>query len=72
MTEEQAKKTRCCGGEGCGTKREVKRTEPPYNDTYVRFCIGSACMGWRVNDVADRIEQGISIFGGYCGIAGRP
>ena len=37
-TEKEALKKHCCGPVGCG-KIEV-------ND-HTRYCIGSACMGWR-------------------------
>lgn len=54
MTEDDAKKKRCCGPEGCGQLRFVELTR-------VRFCIGSECMAWRCATA--------SIRSGYCGLA---
>jgi hypothetical protein len=61
MTEDQAKLTRCCGPEGCGIRRRedlerVRRERGQHNtdaelfaalQLAPRYCIGSACMGWR-------------------------
>ncbi len=77
MTEGEAKTTRCCGDEGCGIKREIRKQEAPFNEFYARFCIGSACMAWRwvtlygESDFGERIAE-ISKTDGYCGLAGKP
>ena len=44
MTEDQARITQCCGGEGCGYVNP---------DDNIRYCIGSACMAWREVEGAD-------------------
>lgn len=38
MSEQDAKKKRCCGPEGCG---KVHKSSGPH-----RWCIGSLCMAW--------------------------
>ena len=80
MTEEEAKKKRCCGPDGCGS---------PFFDGYgTRTCIGSACMAWRwdgqanVGPSKDRLPwvEGNERDGytpvaerrGHCGLAGEP
>lgn len=89
MTEEQAKLTRCCGPEGCGAPRQedidaIKRSrEPRTTDAELlsalallpRYCIGSACMGWRA--ISKTTQIGGRDFPslepsdrGYCGLAG--
>lgn len=89
MTEDQAKLTRCCGPEGCGIRRRedlerVRRERGQHNtdaelfaalQLAPRYCIGSACMGWRWNGafllpndpfpISDRYD-------GRCGLAGPP
>lgn len=87
-TEEEARKSRCCGPKGCGrseyaaTEVEVNTDETTFRDfkTTVHFtqhwCIASECMAWRP-EVQDQSD---SPFGGqetptgrgYCGLAGRP
>lgn len=81
MTEDEAKKTRCCGPEGCGAKSSYDNK---------RFCIASACMAWRwtvcggpfsavpwmAADLAEaeRVSNDAdgAVIGGYCGLAGSP
>lgn len=83
MTEDQAKLTRCCGPEGCGIRRRedlerVRRERGQHNtdaelfaalQLAPRYCIGSACMGWRW-----RVTPSAACVGapesGYCGHAG--
>jgi len=81
MTEEQAQRTRCCGPEGCGFTRKVKRADAPHDEIVVRFCLGSACMAWRhapvsftqVNDNGKTVQiEGRSYTDFYCGLAGKP
>lgn len=44
MSEDEAKATgRCCGPEGCGSAGDPEYDGGPVT----RWCIGSACMGWR-------------------------
>lgn len=43
LTENEAKEKRCCGPVGCGRKPSAALTSASDD----RFCIGSACMGWR-------------------------
>ena len=40
LTEDQAKDKRCCGPDDCGVRRPLQSIE--------RYCIGSACMAWRL------------------------
>lgn len=77
MTQEEAKATRCCGPTGCGEQRIY---DPNTGDT-ARYCIASACMGWRWQpqgsmDNPTRVPGGgtqqIKRVIGYCGLAGRP
>jgi len=64
MTENEAKTKHCCGPEGTGSKG------PPDNDgTCDRYCIGSACMAWRVKRLPDGDQYG---FCGLVGLAGKP
>lgn len=49
MTEEEAKRTRCCGPQGCGALRADKRTNATGQKVAItsRWCVGSACMAFR-------------------------
>jgi hypothetical protein len=50
MTEEEAKKMRCCGPQGCGGwngNSNAGEAVFGYASEPIRFCIGSACMAWR-------------------------
>lgn len=77
LTEEDARKTRCCGPPGCGN---------------ARVCIASECMAWRWQMISDHrvgayldhegavswlVEKGYYTKSapptarGYCGLAGK-
>lgn len=60
MTEDEAKEARCCGPEGCGREDAFR----------VRWCIGSACMAWRWDDVDAPREGPHASASGHCGLAG--
>ena len=61
MTEDEAKKKRCCGPQYCGHGR--RNTD----DIYDMWCVGSLCMAWRVTPkYAEKPNHG------YCGLAGKP
>lgn len=52
MTEDEAKKMRCCGPPGCGAPTEVithlsDGTTTGHTDYSRRVCVGAGCMGWR-------------------------
>lgn len=67
MTEEQARVTQCCGGEGCGYVNP---------EDGIRYCVGSFCMAWRWKVKVDiRIlvtVHLVSTTDGFCGLAGKP
>lgn len=46
-TEEEARKTRCGGPEGCGAWVHEDDAPDMPNNGYVRYCIASDCMAWR-------------------------
>ena len=46
LTEEEAPNTRCCGPEGCGTKRRLAGS----SGNWERYCIASKCMAWKWDD----------------------
>ena len=80
MTEDEAKTKRCCGPEGCGEEHSANTT----GFTTARYCIGSACMGWRFSLTAKPTPHStggitemvhtitLSTTEGYCGHAGKP
>lgn len=90
MTEEEARKTRCCGPQGCGKVQDYDVHRNSVGDTigqsFLRFCIGSACMAWRRlprpeydPDVQRQYHgsslediEGMNLSAGYCGLAGKP
>lgn len=80
MTEDKAKKTRCCGPAGCGFG--IRNDE----DIYESWCIASKCMAWREHGYRDEYgkwfvpskswsnthtSSGTEAHG-YCGLAGKP
>jgi hypothetical protein len=88
MTEDEAKKTRCCGPEGCGGN-----ALDAHSGTTGRHCIGSVCMAWRWTrpDWTPPITGEVQLPGvmrwyvngrevgpppsdteGHCGLAGKP
>jgi hypothetical protein len=91
MTEEEAKKTRCCGPQGCGEWSSYSNNDGEsvfgYVGEPIRFCIGTACMGWRWRTIKnpdwkepnhmafpphDRSNEYIkSKDDGFCGLAGQ-
>jgi hypothetical protein len=57
VTEEEAKRKRCCGPDQCG--------EVPFGgDLDKRYCIGEQCMAWRYALIAND--------SGYCGLVRKP
>lgn len=86
MNEDEAKTMRCCGPSGCGISLDspdaFKQTTGARH--YARFCIGSACMAWRLKNASnltmadfdkltpeERKDMRIKNEG-YCGLAGKP
>lgn len=63
MIEDEAKQKLCCGPEGCGrgAKAYAGGNNGPDIVYVKRYCVGSACMAWR-------LEMG---GGGRCGLADR-
>ncbi len=73
-TEKQARKTKCCGPEGCGS-------------IYDHYCIASKCMAWQWLEATYRVagveggqeyntpmsqpEATEKVERGYCGLAGK-
>lgn len=77
MTEDEAKAKRCCGPAGCGETHDTMQHKQSLYMAAVeihaasvallpRFCMGSACMAWRWNDVRDWGQKSV----GYCGLRG--
>lgn len=85
-TEEQARQTRCCGGEKCGTYIFVADEEQdPMAETrgeWHHMCIASECMAWRWDGfyTSDNRKAATGVpyrpgeveEKGYCGLAGKP
>lgn len=67
MTEEEARKTRCCGPQGCGKVQDYDVHRNSVGDaigqSLLRFCVGSACMAWRRMPKAHFDVRGLSSFG---------
>ena len=78
MTEEEAKKKRCCGPSGCGRHMEVvdtpdlQREHAEYASHLESFCIASVCMAWRWSGWSkDESGHDVLPLQGYCVLAGK-
>lgn len=95
MTEEEAKTKRCCGPSGCGFTTGAEN-HIAYHDgstgelmaavVPIRWCIGSACMGWRrlprpeydpdvqlqYHGSSLKDIERMKLSAGFCGLAGKP
>lgn len=87
LTEEDAKKKRCCGPEGAGasvmTTISMQDNRAIPAPGYPRYCIASECMAWRKHfEFVDAVTGGVPnpMFSftecrdsgkGYCGLAGE-
>lgn len=79
MTEEEAKTKACvAGNRGVGEWRN-ETPDDPFGGRY--YCIGSACMAWRWENLSDKERLHIRAatkfeipfnYVGYCGLAGKP
>ena len=69
LTEEEARKLRCCGPSGCGLSH--------VGETW-RRCVASECMAWQWEEFKATGNMSLDMLrfesqrGGYCGLAGKP
>lgn len=76
MTEDEAKKKRCCGPRGCGV--ESNSDDQPLE--WLRYCVASKCMAWRWSYPPEMAEYDkiatpnrvARLTAGYCGLGGKP
>ena len=81
-TEEEARKSRCCGPHGCGHWEYEPMGNMAPDEGCLRYCIASQCMAWRWSD--ETIEAGGKDMTdaqhadwkgrrtGFCGLAAKP